>query len=213
MRSNRLLVVGLLSGLLSGGGALPISVCAQQGAGPAPPQQRSSLTFGAALGLSVSSYEADAANAPNVGEHAVGFDLQTALWMRRVMGVRAAAGVDFFRGPKDQNGHPAKGSFGVASIALALRTPPPRSGFSFGVDLGVSTVFEPTYSYTYNSGNVIFVDGDREMPLRAGPYVEASVRRGGLLGWMLSYRRYFQSEDPDEGRLQSRIVVSFSVSR
>jgi hypothetical protein len=177
-------------------------------------ERRTGLTLGGFLGPTVGFYEADTANTQYVATYSVGFQFGVALWLRRVVGIRMGAGVDFFRGPEDQNGHPAHGSYGVADIALALRTPQPRErGFSFGVDLGTAAIFESTYSYSYQDGDVVFVTGDIELPLRGGPYVEASVRRGGLVGWQLAYRQFFNASSPTEGRMKGRLMLVVSVGR
>ncbi len=169
--------------------------------------------MGGALGLTFTPYEADAANQAYVGSLAIGFDAQAVVWFRPMAGVRGAAGVEFLRGPDGSNGHPAKGSYGLASIALALRTPPTSHRPSIGLDFGISTTFESTYSYTYTSGNVIYAYPHTDLPLRAGPFVELSLRKAGFMGWLVSYRHFTSGPDANEGRLKRRIMVSFSVSK
>lgn len=203
----RVLMVVILSQVWVG------QVLAQKTLSGTRPQRRSGITAGASLGLAVGRFEPDAANAGNVREYGIGFDMRVSLWLRPFLGLRAGAGVEGFNGPPGPNGHDAGGSYGIADVALALRTPPPRSGFTFGLDIGAATVFEPAYSYSYTSDNVNYIYPSIDLPLRSGPYVEPSIRRGGLVGWQVSYRHFFATATASEGRMKSRVVVALSVAR
>ena len=210
MRSSVAITVALLLGLATP----PRTGDAQPLANAVQPTRRPPVTFGGALGLTFTSYEADTANAANVGSLAIGFDMQLVVWVRPVVGVRTAVGVEFLRGPADgPNDSRARGSYGLASVALALRTPPRPQAISFGVDLGASVTFESLYRYSYQEGNIIYLYPENELPLRAGPFVEASLRGGDLLGWLVTYRQFAQPLDPDNGRLKGRLMISFSASR
>lgn len=198
-----------VSALLLATGGMPGAVLAQARG----EVTRRGVTMGAVLGVSYSNFKPDTGSSQRVNDHAIGFDIQTVVWLRRFLGIRAAAGVDYFSGPVGPNGHDAGGSFGLASVALALRTPPKRSGLSLGVDVGASTVFEPTYSYSYTEGNVIYAYPDIELPLRGGPYVVGSLRGGRLFGWLVSYQHFLKQPTEAEGRMKGRVVVGLSVSR
>jgi hypothetical protein len=175
-------------------------------------QAKSPVTFGGALGMTFTPYEADPANADYVGDLAIGFDMHTVVWFRPMLGVRGAAGVEFFKGPDGPDGHPAGGSFGLASIALATRTTGSKT-LSFGVDVGASTTFESTYSYSYTSGNTIYVYPSTDLPLNAGPFAEVSLRKTTLVSWLVSYRHYFAGSDASNGRLKSRLLTALSISK
>lgn len=177
------------------------------------PRRGGGITAGATLGLTTGMFQPSAADDQYVNNYAIGFDMRVALWVRRFLGIKVGAGVDFFRGPEGPDGHPAAGSYGLADVALAFRTRPPRNGTTFGLDAGVATVFEPDYSYSYTEGNTIYVYPSIELPLTGGPFVEASVRRGGLVGWQVAYRHFFGSSDASTGRMTSRIMLGLSVQR
>jgi len=185
------------------------SVDAQPGI--SEPRRRPTVAGG--IGLTFTPYAPDPGNESAVGSLAVGFDAQTVVWLRPAIGVRGAFGVEFLKGPVGTNGHPAGGSFGLASIALALRRPLSDQRPSFGVDLGVSTTFESTYSYSYTSDGTTYVYPSIDLPLNAGPFVEPSLRGGKLIGWLASYRHYLNSSNATEGRLKRRFLVSFFVGR
>jgi hypothetical protein len=194
----------LIAGALLTAAMLSTPANAQSGA-----PRRAGKTVSGSIGMTVTPYEADAANEAFVGSTAVGFDMNVAVWLRPRLGVRFAAGVEGFKGPDGSNGHPANGSYGVASIALALRSPLESPRPSFGVDFGLSTTFESTYSYSYTSGNTHYVYPDIDLPMRAGPFVELSLRKNSILGWFASYRQYFAGADPNDGRLRRRIMLGF----
>lgn len=69
------------------------------------------------------------------------------------------------------------------------------------------------YSYSYTSGNTIYVYPDTDLPLNAGPFAEVSLRKTTLLSWLVSYRQYFGSSDASNGRLRGRMLVAFSASK
>lgn len=211
MRAATYRLITLASALV----LLAETAAAQKTPRGASPASRSGpgTTFGFTLGLTTGLFQPSPDHARNVSDYAIGFDMRVAVWPLRVFGVKAGAGVDFFRGPEGPNGRPAGGSYGIADIALALRTRPPRNGTTFGLDAGVATVFEPDYSYSYTEGNTVYVYPSIDLPLAAGPFVEASIRRGGLFGWQVSYRHFFSSSTPDEGRMKGRLVLGLSVQR
>lgn len=140
----------------------------------------SGTTFGFTLGLTTGMFQPSPDHAQNVADYAIGFDMRVAVWPLRFFGAKAGAGVDFFRGPEGPNGKPAGGSYGLADVALAFRTRPPRNGTTFGLDAGVATVFEPDYSYSYTEGNTIYVYPSIELPLAA---VRSSRPASAAAGW------------------------------
>lgn len=174
-------------------------------AAPAPAQQRRGPALDLTLGLSAAAFDPDSANAAAIAHHGIGFQGRLTAWLTPAVGLRTAFGVDFFRGPDDQYGRRPSGSYGVADAGLALRAPRVLR-VTPGLDGGVSGVFEAEYGFSggYHIG---WPDGG-PFPMRAGVYLEPSLRFGGRYGVVVAYRRYFAAPPTAaSGRLRGRVTL------